>query len=495
MCFERGNSVLRLTIGNYESRIQGCPLSSQKVFSGLAVTCLLLLISCGGGSSSSNGASGSGATPPPAGSASLGSINHIILFMQENRSFDHYFGQINVYRAANGLSADLDTWSADKTPANVSNVGYDPVTGQPGPPIPAFHMQSACSENLSSAWDESHRALNLNDRVLTNPPDLMNGFAFVEGHFAADSAAFGFGTFLDVNGKRAMGYYDSNDLPYYYFMASNFATSDRWFSPVPTRTHPNRLYWMAATSQGWIVPPTLQIPAKPIFALLDAKNISWKIYLGGNNTYYSYFTYSINRKQNVVPLSEYFNDLKNGTLPQVAYIETGVENNFVSSSGVDEHPDNNVQTGAQFAASLINPLMESSSWKDSVFIETYDEGGGFFDHVPPMPEVNPDGIAPMLAPTNAPGENFTKSGFRVPMFVVSPYAKKNYVSHTPMDFTAALKLIETRFGLPNLTERDKAMPDMTEFFDFSTPKGPWAVPPKPPPQPKNLPCTQGVPAG
>jgi len=79
--------------------------------------------------------------------------------------------------------------------------------------------------------------------------------------------------------------------------------------------------------------------------------------------------------------------------------------------------------------------------------------------------------------------------------VISPFAKKNFVSHTPMDYTAALKLIETRFHLPSLTNRDAAMPDMSEFFDFSTSTGPWATPPVPPSQPINMPCTQGVPAG
>ena len=461
---------------------------------GLVLTAMLFLLGCQGLVSGS----GSGAAPSPtpqSPQASITSINHIILFMQENRSFDHYFGQLNVYRAANGLPQDVDTWGPNKTPAGVSTAGYDPVTGQPGPPIGAFHMQSACSENLSSAWNESHREFNLRDRSLPNGgPDVMDGFAFVEGHFANDSTLFGFGQFLDVTGKRAMGYYDQNDLPFYYFMASNFATSDRWFSPAPARTHPNRFYWMAATSKGWVVPPPHQINAETIFQEMDNAHITWKIYLGGKNTYYSYFTYSTTHKTNVVPLAEYFTDVQNGTLPQVAYIETGVEQNLVSPTALDEHPDNNVQTGAQFSENLITALMKSPSWKDSVFIQTYDEGGGFYDHVPPMAVVSPDGIPPILGPTDFVAD-FTKSGFRVPMFVVSPFAKKNFVSHTPMDFTAALRFIETRFGLPALTARDASMPDMMEFFDFSTANGPWATPPTPPTQPKNLPCTQGVPAG
>ena len=439
-------------------------------------------------------------SPTPQAAASLNSINHIILFMQENRAFDSYFGQINLYRAAQTppLPQEVDTWGPNKTPAGVQTASFDPATGKPGPPIAAFHMQSACSENMSPSWNETHRSFNLEQPGSTTAFP-MDGFAFVQGHFAFDETNSGQLNFIDETGKRAMGYYDQNDLPFYYFMATNFAMSDRFFSAVPTRTTPNRLYWLAATSQGWIVPPTQQLNAKTIFQLMDENNISWKIYEGGKNTYFSFFVYFNTHKTNVVPLSQYFTDVQNGTLPQVAYIETGVENqNGTTPSAVDEHPNDNVQTGAEFSEKLITALMNSPSWKDSVFIQTYDEGGGLYDHVPPMPEVAPDTIPPMLVTANGvvhtPGD-FTISGFRVPMFLVSPFAKKNFVSHTPMDTTAALKLIETRFNLKSLTNRDASMPDMTEFFDFSTANGPWATPPTPPQQKNTLPCTFGVPAG
>jgi phospholipase C len=440
------------------------------------------------------GGSGPAPTPTPAGS--LNSINHIVLFMQENRSFDTYFGQLNAYRAKQTppLPQDVDTWTSgtDKTPANVSTPSYDPNTGKAGPPIKAFHMQSACSENLTPSWNETHRIWNLfhtGTGVFT-----MDGNAFIEGKFAHDEFVQGQPNFTDFTGKRAMGFYDDSDLPFYYFMASNFATSDRWFSPAPTRTHPNRFYWMAATSQGFVVPPTQQITAKTIFEVMDANHISWKIYTTDGHTYFSYFTYFNAHHANVVPLSQYFTDVQNGTLPQVAYIETGIEINGASSSGVDEHPKSNIQLGAKFAAKLVNALMNSPSWKDSVLIETFDEGGGLYDHVPPIPVPSPDGIPPIMPPTNQPGD-FTLTGFRVPLIVISPFSKKNFVSHTPMDYTAALKLIETRFNLPALTQRDHSMPDMTEFFDFTTSTGPWATPPSPPTQPINMPCTFGVPIG
>lgn len=157
------------------------------------------------------------------------------------------------------------------------------------------------------------------------------------------------------------------------------------------------------------------------------------------------------------------------------------------NSELDEHPKNNIQTGAAYVASLINGLMTSPSWKDSVFILTYDEGGGLYDHVAPQPVVSPDGIKPKdLQPgdicTVGTGANcdFTYTGFRVPLLVVSPFTKKNFVSHTGADYTAILKFIETRFGLSSLTQRDAAQMDMTEFFDFHG--SPWATPPTPPTQ-------------
>ena len=152
------------------------------------------------------------------------------------------------------------------------------------------------------------------------------------------------------------------------------------------------------------------------------------------------------------------------------------------SSGKDEHPDNNVQTGAAYVSSLINPLMGSVSWKDSVFILTFDEGGGTYDHVPPQPAKQPDGVPPSdLLPTDICAGNtedicdFKFTGFRVPLIIVSPFTRKNYVSHPTADYTAILKLIETRFKLQPLTNRDAAQIDMTEFFDFKN--IPWATPP------------------
>jgi len=440
-------------------------------------------------------------TPPPP--ATLQSINHIIFMAQENRSFDSYFGQLPAYWAANGYSQ-----TADGLPANASNPTVD-GTGT----INAYHVATVCTENTTPSWDESH--IDWNRQNPSSSTATLDGFVYNAAEFAIHSNTAGANPpYADVTGKRAMGYYDWTDLNYYYFMASNFATSDRWFSPIMDRTQLNRMYLFAATSHGYVYPPGTDaqdngpINVPTIFDELNTAGVSWKIYATDNSctsvptgdsrtaalqrdatarpnssgacTYLTQFaSYTSSIPANVVPATQFLSDAKGGTLPSVAFIETGY------LSGQDEHPSSgtNIQNGATYVESLINGLMSSPSWKDSVFILTYDEAGGLYDHVPPMAAVNPDGIAPVdlqpndicTSPNGAVDCNFDRSGFRVPLIVVSPYTKKNYVSHTPADYTAILKFIETRFKVPALTKRDAAQMDMTEFFDFQN--VPWATPP------------------
>jgi phospholipase C len=285
-------------------------------------------------------------------------------------------------------------------------------------------------------------------------------------------------------------------------MASNFATSDRWFSPAMSRTQPNRLYMLAATSAGHAYPPTSALANQTIFDLLQSAGVTWKVYVTDlthatppvQDSSLNMFTAATKYPKNIVPVSQFLTDVANGSLPSVAYIDPGF------ASGLDEHPglDNsaptgNVQVGSQYVSTLINGLMQSSSWQDSVFILTFDEFGGFYDHVAPQPAVSPDGIKPIdLLPgdictqTTGPTCDFVYTGYRVPLLVISPFTKKNYVSHTVADYTAWLKLVETRFNLPSLTKRDAAQMDMTEFFDFVN--VPWSTPPTPPAQPVAGPC-------
>ena len=401
------------------------------------------------------------------GSGGISKINHIIFALQENRSFDNYFGMMNKYRSMNGLPQDVDAFTLNSAgvPTN-SNPDYA-RTGT----VTVYHMVSMCTENLSPSWNESHVMANF-----SNPSSntfLNDGFVWVAGHNARDTGE------VDVNGLRTMGYYDYTDIPYYYFMASQFAMSDRWFSPVSANTNPNRHYMYAATSNGHAYPWVGSASTSPtIWDRLTAAGISWKVYVADfNDTVFYEFANAQHYGDHIFPIQQYFNDVAAGTLPQVATLET---------SGLNEHPENNIQPGAAFMASAINALMASSSWKDSAFILSYDEFGGLYDHVRPRITVSPDGITPIdMRSGDIPGD-FTRTGYRVPLTVVSPFAKPHYVSHTPADHTSILKFIETRFALQPLNARDAAQMDMTEFFDFNA--NAWATPPTPPAQPQNGPC-------
>lgn len=480
--------------------------------------------------------------------AGLQSINHIIFLAQENRSLDSYFGALRQYWAQNGIPDQSFDGLPQFNPTSGAAPNAGPVPSNPGcdpafpftppntnpycqidansQPIPSFHFQSMCVENPSPSWGESHRDWNVNSPFpAILPTATLDGFVDTAANDARQHTnSQGLAPYFDTNGIRGMGYYDGGDLNYYYALASDFATSDRWFSPVMTRTPPNREYMIAGTSHGYAYPRGTNsadqalIPSTTIFEVLQKAGISWKIYVNPDGTpcaanptdvtclmgfsYLHDFAFGqtiLNNpsayQNNIVPISQFTTDLQNNTLPQVAQIEPA------SNAGLDEHPTDDdpaagenaccsMQAGANYVQGLIGGLMNSSSWSTSIFILTWDEMGGFYDHVPPQTgatEVSPDGIPPSdLQPndpcqstTDGPTCDFNYSGYRVPLIVVSPYAKKNFVSHQVRDLTAILKLIEARFGLSSLTARDAAQVGMddptTGFLDFTTPA--WQAPP------------------
>jgi len=388
--------------------------------------------------------------------------------------FDEYFGQLNNYRVAHGLNPDVNV-----TPANAQQLSYDKTTF-----FTPFHMVSMCVEDLSSYWNESH-----NDRNHTDPTSAnaaMDGFAHAAGGNSRNSTPG-----YDINGQRVMGYYDDTDLPYYYSMATQFAISDAWFSPVMTNTPANRMYAMAGTSHGVVNKPLTQVNIPTIFDELETKGISWKNYVPdypNGSSLKPFPTYSKFLGSKIVPMSDYFTDLQNGALPQVVFIDRD------SKNGLDEHPGGvQIQRGAAWVKKIVDALMASSAWQDSIFFLSYDEGGGFYDHVPPASTVSPDNIPPVLGPndtctlTTGPACDFIYTGFRLPNIVISPFSRVGYVDHTTIDTTAILRLIEVRFGVNSLTARDAAQPDISKlFFDFTN--KPNLTPPTPPTQPTNGPC-------
>jgi phospholipase C len=396
-----------------------------------------------------------------AASKGLSKLRHIIFFLQENRSFDNYFGMLGPYRVSKGLPNNVDGLNLNTTLPNTQ-----------GQPVHPFHYQTVCTENLSPAWNESHADVD---------GGLMDGFMLTSTSVAST---------IDPTGTRAMGYYDQTDIPYYYEAAARFATSDRFFSPVPANTVPNRMYLFTATSFGNafpVNPPSGGFTQPTIFAHLDQAVVSWRYYYqdASSSAFIQQFSIYKTDAAKVVPIANWFNDVMNdSTLPSVIFIERA------SPSGRDEHPDANVQAGVADAANIINALIKSPSWNDSALILSYDEGGGLYDHVRPAREVQPDSLAPKLQSTDKPGV-FNQTGFRVPLIIFSPWVRRSFVSHTTRDYTSILRLIEDRFNVAPLTLRDANADNMMEFFNFAG-APPLLTPPTLPAQPTNGNCQQSM---
>jgi phospholipase C len=480
-----------------------------------ALTILTMLTGCGniGTPSAATPTPTPTPTPDPTPNPGLSAVQHIIFLAEENRSFDHYFGKLNDYRSAapfnlprevNGLPDDCSSSNSDWTvPCSAMNMSPN-ASGVPTTPIYSFHLKTACIDGLSPDWIAGHWAFNLEDPSSNSPGSLGTPTNAPDG-FVVGAASAALANFEnDTQGVRAMGFYNGDDLPYHYWLATQFATSDTWFNPAPSRTQPNRYYMLGATSGGHAYvlsgnEPLIQ--AKTIFDLLQAAGVSWKIYtqLPGGYTYASSFAGFMSRygsTGNIVidpTFSQFIADAQSGNLPSVTFLE---------KPDADEKPEsnNNIQTGVAETRQLINAVMYGPSWKDSVFIFTFDEGGGMYDHVAPPTNVpSPDGIAPVDvctgpsdpgcanaalthgAPPYDPTGDFTRYGFRVPLIVISPFTKANYVSHVTTDYTAWLKFVEKRFNLPALNARDgwSNTSDMSDFFNFQNP--PWAMPPQNPP--------------
>jgi len=437
------------------------------------------------------GASITQSTTVTVASASTGVIKHIFFLLQENRSFDMYLGKLGGYQPDR-----LKQFGILNPPTiNAFDSNVTLTNAHTGAKVKPFHEGTVCTENLTPAWDESHHDVSLiggdpawpqwpATRTYADSDFLMQGFLDTTGDVTQQ---------YDPDGTRAMGYYDQTDLPYYYDLATFFATSDSWHSPVMANTVPNRMYLMAGTSFGHEYPDFdpnhPKYAAKTIFHAMNDANVSWLYYYTDGIFLANFLDYADPKiGPKTYPVSSLLSTLQgqcsggscdpDKTLPEVIFIDSAS-----GSSGLDEHPDNNIQSGAAYVQSIIAALMDSDAWQDSAFILSYDEAGGLYEHVPPFAVPMPDQYGPGQCPdlnngsylyctTGNLGGAFDLTGLRVPVIVISPYSKPNFVSHTPRDFTAILAFIEQTFNVPSLTARDAYFKDptrdMNEFFDFTT---------------------------
>jgi phospholipase C len=361
-------------------------------------------------------------------------IDHIIVLMQENRSFDHYLGHLR------GRGQD-DVDVPDEMAHSPTGTGI----------VPWHHATEPCFDDPNHSWAGSHAAWNQgrNDGFVlasASPNDI-------EGN--------------DPTGSRAMGWYDDSDIPFYYQLASTFATSDRYFADVLGPTLPNRLYLYAGTSFGIVGGEVDAVFHRTIFHEMNERGVSWKVYQSDVAAAFSTASFLLDSLGMVAGIDDFAEDARRGRLPDVAFVDPS----FVTSKAglSDEGPPADMQIGQAFVFRQVSALMSSPSWATSAMFITYDEAGGLYDHVPPPEACLPGGTPP--AQQSELG-GFDRYGFRVPVFVVSPFAKAHFVSHVVHSHASILRFIEARFGIPALTERDANSDAMLDMFDFANPPFP-----------------------
>ena len=328
-------------------------------------------------------------------------IDTIVVLMLENHSFDNYFSKLNEY----AKRSDVEV-----TPPNATN----PDTLDAGPDgaakaIPVQHAPHKCTGDVDHSWGGSHLEWN---------GGAMNGFVVANEE----------GTPLG-KGERALYYWDQTDLPFYYALASTFAIADHYHCSLLGPTWPNRMYLYAATSFGRTTNDIPDLGAYPfpqkdasILDELEKRHVSWGLY-GSSGALLVYGGQVLTRWGRKVTHfeSDFVADAKAGTLPQVVFLDTNVA--LEGPKNPNEHPPAQVQIGQKWVRDMITALFQSPQWSRSALFFTYDEHGGYYDHVPPPPACKPDDKAP-IDKNGAPVQGaFDRYGMRVPFMVISPWAK------------------------------------------------------------------------
>jgi phospholipase C len=458
-----------------------------------------------------------GHPPPAAAQSGLSQVNHIIIVMQENHSFDNYFGVLTLapgspyrqgpcdpddHQCVDGLTCQRDPHTGAYTCLN-ANRDEDHQT------VVAFHATDFCVRtDLNHSWIGTHAECNFlhpNACLASSPNDgfvRVNDLTHERDHGGESPTE-----------DKTMSFYNEDDLAFYYALAETFAINDRYFSSVLGPTFPNRAYLMAATSFGHLTSPpnppsdVYQPITGTIFDLLDQHQVSWADYFSDVPQGASFRNPLTDL--HFQPIQAFFAAAQAGTLPAVAFVDAavGVPNPAAEN---DEHPGSDLRAGQHFVAQVVSAVRNGPNWPDSIVFITYDEHGGFYDHVAPpaAPQggaLTPDGIAPgqcadasnppaseqpgggqhctasaamearfcpgftATGPFPANCANFNQLGFRVPFIAVSPFAKPHYVSHTVGDHTSLLALIEKRFlDDQHLTGRDAHADTLEDLFDFSS---------------------------
>ncbi len=357
----------------------------------------------------------------PEGTDLLPAIDHLVVLVMENHSFDNYLGTLG---RGDGFTLGEDGLPVEANPA------------PDGTPVRAFHLDTTRQpvDEPKPDWNATHDAWH-------------------------DGALDGFVT---ASGRTAMGYWTAEDLPYYAALASTFPLCDRYFCSALTQTFPNRRFLWSGTALGMVrteIPPLDEEPPNgTIFDALDRHGIEWRNYFGDLPEPALYPPVWFRSTERGRTYEAFLADCAAGALPPLSVVTPRTD--------LSEENPQDVQEGEAFAASIIDAVLASPAWPRTLLVWTYDEHGGYFDHVPPPAAVPPDDVEPRLDPEHRPGR-YDRLGFRVPAVVVSPWARADHVSHVIHDHTSVLRLIETKWNLPALTRRDANASNLLDCLDLS----------------------------
>jgi phospholipase C len=435
------------------------------------------------------------AVPAFSRTGTIRDVEHIVVFMQENRSFDHYFGHLRGVRGYN-----------DRFPIALSSgqpVWFQPSKEDATKPVLPFHLNTQttsaqCVGDLDHSWYPTHSAINSgrNDQWPAYKTDMT------------------------------MGYHLRSDIPFHYALADAFTVCDAYFCSLPGPTHPNRAYLMtgmvdpSGTMGGPLldnndyvdgdVPPKYQLLSWTTYPeRLQAAGISWQVYqqgltgadpLNGNygtNILQNFANYinapagsPLTQRANTVrTIDQLKADVLANQLPQVSWL--------CPPAAYSEHPSYTPAYGAEYTSMILDALTSNPEvWSKTVLFIMYDENDGFFDHIAPpqapasraqgLSTVSTDGeIHNVINPAGRGGTYTVDNlpyglGPRVPMTIVSPWTKGGFVCSQVFDHTSVIRFIEARFGVeePNITAWRRAVSgDLTTAFDFRTPDA--KVPPLP----------------
>ncbi len=358
--------------------------------------------------------------PPPRAAG----FEHVVVVMMENRSFDHFLGWLP---GANGQQAGL----AYKDSANVS------------------HPTHALAPDYQGCGflDPGHSYENGRVQYHNGAADgwLLNGS---DGDSTDPNRA---------NDIYAIGYFGQSDLAFLGAAGPAFTVCDNYFAAILSATYPNRFYMHAAQTDSLSnTSTTSTLPT--IWSRLEEHGFSGRYYFSDLPFLALWGSRYVNISK---PFSQFLIDAANGTLPNVAFIDPrfGGEGQGLSN---DDHPHADIRNGEVFLNQVYDALRNSPNWSKTVLIINYDEWGGFFDHVPPP-------FAPIPTASAAAGDTDGRIGFRVPCIIISPYARRNHIAHGQYDHTSILKMIEWRFGLTPLSNRDSTANNLAEVLDLASP--------------------------